>query len=446
MSETAALRPQPRILARAEHTISRAAMSPNALKVLYRLHGAGFVAYLVGGAVRDLLLGRTPKDFDVGTNARPQQVRQCFRNARVIGRRFRLVMVRFSSEVVEVATFRRSPEPPEIEEGETVDVLAPTPEADEYGTPEEDAWRRDFTVNGLFYDIADFSVIDHVGGLEDLQAGIIRTIGDARIRFAEDPVRMMRAVEYGARLGFRLDDALGEAIATMHPEIRRAAPARIAYELLESLNGGAALKIFRGLSASSLLGHIVPEAHEPAARRGDQAMLWSLLAAADERHRRGERLAEETLLALLFLPQFLAALKGAGERVQAGEIERIAKEQIDPVMLRLSLSHFRAHVLRAGFLLLTRLLAPPRSGKHVMRTVRHEAFETAWQVMGLLADVDASYRASVAAWERPVANARAGHLPAVEEVKARADDATRRRRRGRRGGRRRGRGRPAGGA
>ena len=158
-------------------------MSPNALKVLYRLHGAGFLAYLVGGAVRDLLLGRKPKDFDIGTNARPQQVRQCFRNARIIGRRFRLVMVRFASEIVEVATFRRSPDPPEIEEGETADVLAPTPDADEYGTPEEDAWRRDFTVNGLFYDIADFSVIDHVGGLADLDAGVIRTIGPPRLRF-----------------------------------------------------------------------------------------------------------------------------------------------------------------------------------------------------------------------------------------------------------------------
>ena len=446
MSETAGRQALPRVLARAEHTLSRAAMSPNALKVLYRLHGAGFVAYLVGGAVRDLLLGRKPKDFDIGTNARPQQVRQCFRNARVIGRRFRLVLVRFSSEVVEVATFRRSPEPPEIEEGETVDVLAPTPEADEYGTPEEDAWRRDFTVNGLFYNIADFSVIDHVGGIEDLEAGIIRTIGQPHLRFAEDPVRMMRAVEYGARLRFRLDEELEEAVSSMHPEIRRAAPARIAYELLESLKGGCALPVFRGLDRSSLLGHIVPEAHDAAAH-GDGALLWSLLAAADERHRRNEPLAEETLLGLLFLPRFLAALQAAGERAPAaGEIERLAKEQIEPAMLRLSLSHFRGHILRAGFLLLTRLLAPPRSGKQVMRTVRHEAFATAWQLMGLLAGVDGSFRAALASWEHPVANARAGQLPAVEEVKAHGEEASRRRRRGRRGGRRRGRRKEAGGA
>jgi poly(A) polymerase len=419
-------------------------MSPNALRVLYRLHGAGFLAFLVGGAVRDLLLGRRPKDFDIGTNARPQQVRQCFRNARVIGRRFRLVMVRFASEVVEVATFRRSPEPPEIEEGETADVLAPTPEADEYGTPEEDAWRRDFTVNGLFYNIADFSVIDHVGGLADLEAGVIRTIGPAPMRFTEDPVRMMRAVEYAARLGFRLDDELAEATASMHSEIRRAAPARIAYELLESLKGGSALRIFRGLEETSILGHIVPEAHAAAAG-GNGAVLWSLLAAADDRYRKDERLGEETLLALLFLPRFLGALQAAGERLPpAGDIERLAREQLEPAMLRLAISHYRGHLVRAGFLLLTRLMAPPRSGKHVLRTVRHEAFATALQVMRLLAEVDGSYRGALAAWEQPVAQALAGRAPALEAPKAGSEGEARNRRR-RRGGRRQNQPKAAGG-
>ncbi|MBZ5588659.1 MAG: polynucleotide adenylyltransferase PcnB [Acidobacteriia bacterium] len=444
MSEPEEKRGGPQVLARAEHTISRAAMSPNALKVLYRLHGAGFLAYLVGGAVRDLLLGRRPKDFDIGTNARPQQVRQLFRNARVIGRRFRLVMVRFASEVVEVATFRRSPEPPEIEEGETADVLAPTPDVDEYGTPEEDAWRRDFTVNALFYNIADFSVIDHVGGLADLDAGVIRTVGPPRLRFAEDPVRMMRAVEYAARLGFRLEDELADATASMHPEIRRAAPARIAYELLESLKGGSALRIFRGLEDASLLGHIVPEAHA-ATVSGNGAVLWSLLASADERYRKDERVGEETLLALLFLPQFLAALQKAGERLPpAGDIERLAREQLEPAMLRLAISHYRGHVVRSSLLLLTRMMAPAKSGKHVLRTVRHEAFSTAWQVMHLLAEVDGRYRSALAAWEHPVSQALAGRAPAVEATKLGREEAARGRRRGRRGGRRHNRPKPAG--
>ena len=441
MSEARAHPHEPRVLARAEHGISRAAMSPNALKVLYRLHGSGFVAYLVGGAVRDLLLGRTPKDFDIGSNARPQQVRQLFRNARVIGRRFRLVMVRFASEVVEVATFRRSPEPPEIEDGETADVLAPTPEVDEYGTPEEDAWRRDFTVNGLFYNIADFSVIDHVGGLTDLEAGVIRTIGQARQRLAEDPVRMMRAVEYAARLGFRLDDELAEATAALHGEIRRAAPPRIAYELLESLKGGSAMRIFRGLDEASLLAHIVPEASAAAAGDG---LLWRLLAAADARGGDG-KLGEEALLTLLFLPRFLAALPGAGGMLPPpGDVERLAKEQLEPAMVRLAVSHFRGHLVRAGLLLLTRLMAPPRSGKHVLRTVRHEAFPTAWQVAHVLAEVDPRHGATIAAWEAPVANALAGRAPALDEAKPDRAPGTRPRRRGRRGGRGRTRPKPAG--
>jgi poly(A) polymerase len=436
VSQQAELRRQPRTLARAEHSVSRASISPNAIKVLYRLHRAGFLAYLVGGAVRDLLLGRRPKDFDIGTNARPQQVRQLFRNARVIGRRFRLVMVRFADEVVEVATFRRSPEPPEIEDGETTDVLAPTPEADEFGTPEEDAWRRDFTVNGLFYNIADFSVIDHVGGLDDLRAGVIRTIGEPHLRFAEDPVRMMRAVEYGARLGFDLEGELSEVIAVMHPEIRRAAPARIAYELVESLKGGQALPIFRGLEESRLLEHTVEEAH--AAASHSDALLWRLLANADERVKGGERLAEDTLLGLLFLPSVLDALSGDGERAPApGDLERAVREVLDPVALRLAFSHYRSHLLRTSFLLLSRLLSPPRSAKFVLRTVKHEAFPVAWQLAHILGAAAQPYRILLGPWEQAVARIRAGLTPEVALPRAEAEKRGRRRRRRRGGSRRR---------
>jgi poly(A) polymerase len=434
VSEPAEFRPPGRVLARSEHSISRALFSPNALKVLYRLERAGFLAYLVGGAVRDLLLGRTPKDFDIGTNARPQQVRQLFRNSRVIGRRFRIVMVRFSDEIVEVATFRRSPEPPEIEDGETTDVLAPTPEAEEFGTPEEDASRRDFTVNALFYNIGDFSVIDYVGGLEDLRAGVIRTIGPSNQRFAEDPVRMMRAVEYGARLGFRLDPEVTEAIGVMHGEIRRAAPARIAYELMESLKGGQASPIFHGLEDSGLLAHTLPEAHGAAAM--PDALLWRLLARADERVGRGEGLAEESLLGVLFLPSVIEGLAGSREGPPApGEVERLVRERLDAAALRLALSHYRSHILRSSFLLLSRVLAPPRSAKVVLRTFRHEAFPVAWEMAHLLAAAADRYRPLLAPWEQAVARVQAGVTP-EEKPPVR-----RRRRRG--GARRRGR-RPEG--
>ena len=176
----------PRILPRPEHNVSRKDIDDDALKVLYRLKNAGFLGYLVGGGVRDLLLARKPKDFDISTDAHPPQVKKLFRNCFIIGRRFRLCHVRFGRKVIEVSTFRRQAEP---EEGETLIRRDNT-----FGTPEEDAFRRDFTVNALFYDVATFSIIDYVGGLEDVQQKVIRTIGDPVVRFREDPVRMLRAV------------------------------------------------------------------------------------------------------------------------------------------------------------------------------------------------------------------------------------------------------------
>src|SRR5512141_1491471 len=204
---------EPRIVSRAEHSLSRRDVDPDALKVLYRLRQFDYAAYLVGGSVRDLLLGRRPKDFDIGTSAHPYQIKKLFRNCWIIGRRFRLAHVRFGTKVIEVATFRR-----QVAEGEEVvqdGVPAPDPSDptgallihrdNTFGTPEEDAFRRDFTVNALFYDIASFAVIDYVGGLDDLRAGIIRCIGDPDVRFVEDPVRMMRAIAMAARLDFNID-------------------------------------------------------------------------------------------------------------------------------------------------------------------------------------------------------------------------------------------------
>lgn len=430
MTEHAVQRAGPRILTRQDHPISRSLISESALRVLYRLHRSGFTAYLVGGAVRDLLLGRTPKDFDVGTNARPQQIRRLFHNCRLIGRRFRLAHVRFGDEIVEVATFRRSPEAPELPEDAPGDVLAPVMEAEEYGTPEEDAWRRDFTINALFYNIADFTVIDYVGGIEDLQRRVVRSIGPPAQRFAEDPVRMMRAVEYAARLGFEIDPETLQALHDMPAEIRRAAPARIAYEVIESLHGAHAVEVLRGWEDHGLLPEILPEVSSAAAG-SNRMLLWDLLAHGAAAARAGTPLRDETLLGTLFLPGFLqAAWENGGIRRQG--LEETVRQVVDPPATRLALSNHRAHILRSAMFLLARLLAPPPSTKIVLRSIRQESFPVAMEIARLLCQVTGRHGEALAAWEEAQRRVEQGLPPLVSPAPAPPSGRRRRRRRRRR--------------
>ncbi|MFP3868045.1 MAG: hypothetical protein ACLFUU_07775 [Desulfobacteraceae bacterium] len=246
---------EPKIIPRPEHSISRAQIDLEALKVLYRLHHQGYQAYLVGGSVRDLLLGKKPKDFDVVTDAHPRILRRLFRNSRIIGRRFRLVQVFFrGGKVVEVSTFRQQ------SEFDSEEVLAPN---NTFGTPAEDARRRDLTINGLFYNIADFSVVDYVGGLEDLRQGRIRVIGCPELRLRRDPVRMVRVLRHAARTGFVIDAQVWAEIQAQRHLIRICAPARVRDELLKDLRGGWAQKYLELMINSGLLGAIFP-AWEPA--------------------------------------------------------------------------------------------------------------------------------------------------------------------------------------
>jgi poly(A) polymerase len=311
---------EPRIVPRAEHPISRRDIDPDALKVLYRLRQFNHAAYLVGGSVRDLLLGRRPKDFDVGTSAHPYQVKKLFRNCWIIGRRFRLAHVRFGPKVIEVATFRRQVEPGEEIVAEGVPVPAHDGEGGEadradtagshhlihrdntFGTPEEDAFRRDFTINALFYDIATFSVIDYVGGLEDLKAGVVRAIGDPEVRMREDPVRMMRAVALSARLNFTIDPPVLEAIRRHRLDLARSSPPRLLEEYYKILRAGSSEKTFRDLATLGLLEPISKELHHGAADP-----LWRSLAGLDLYRRRFEA-APDTLTNAILLGTLLVPL------------------------------------------------------------------------------------------------------------------------------------------
>ena len=277
----------PLVVPRESHTLSRKDVDPDALKVLYRLKDAGYLAYIVGGGVRDLLLGRRPKDFDIGTDAHPYQIKKLFRNCFIIGRRFRLAHIRFGTKVIEVATFRRHVSAEEVAEAEAAAVAAEGQphhgnhdhlihRDNTFGTAEEDAFRRDFTLNALFYDIATFAIIDYVGGLDDLRARVIRCIGEPGVRFREDPVRMQRAISFAARLDFTIDPPVVDAIARHRGEIAKAAPARLAEEYYKILRSGSAERTFRALHRVGLLQPISGVLH---AKAGDE--LWASLARLD---------------------------------------------------------------------------------------------------------------------------------------------------------------------
>jgi poly(A) polymerase len=310
----------PLIIPRPEHPISRKKIDEEALKVLYRLHRHGFLAYLVGGSVRDLLIGKVPKDFDVATNAHPHEINALFRNSRIIGRRFRLVHVFFKGrKIVEVSTFRSRSEFEEVEteNGQLV-------RTDSFGTPEEDALRRDLTVNGLFYNIADFSIIDYVGGMADLKRGIIRTIGDPNERFLQDPVRMIRVIRHASRTGFAIQEETYQAIFGHREEIRTCSPSRVRDEFLRDLKEGVARSFLDLMLRTGLLLSLFPELQRAFGDRNplrekNKQFLLSLFGLRDQLNQRGQAIPESILLALFLTPLLRAILP---EHPFLGEKER----------------------------------------------------------------------------------------------------------------------------
>ncbi len=397
---------QPRILDRSEHNISRQNIDPNTLKVLYRLNNSGKKAYLVGGAVRDLLLDRQPKDFDVGTDARPGEIRRLFRNSRIIGRRFRLAHVFFPDGIVEVATFRREPSPEE-QAGSQDDLLITSDNT--YGTPRQDAFRRDFTINGLFYNVADFSVIDYVGGIDDLDDGLIRVIGDPDVRFAEDPVRLLRAIEFAARLGFDLEAATAAGIQRSKEEIAKASPARLTEEVVQLLRCGHAGDALQLMMDFGLLEELLPEVYAMVA--ADERGLGSfnrIPVVFDELVEEGRELEDSGLLAALLLPTVLLRrydIEGVdGHPMSRAGLEAMVGEVVTPFAARFSLSRARSERVVGGLEVFLRMCEPEWTAESRRRFAVRRYFDDALFLFEILTRSTGEGHEILAAWQEAAAN------------------------------------------
>lgn len=429
----------PRIVARDAHGISRKDISPNALRVLYRLREGGFSGYLVGGAVRDLLIGGHPKDFDVATNATPEQVKALFRNCRLIGRRFRLAHVVYGREIIEVATFRSNED----------DGSGSREMGDEgrihrdnvYGTIEDDAVRRDFTANALYYAIEDFSVRDYVGGFEDVQARVLKLIGDPESRYREDPVRMLRAVRLAAKLDFSIDGPSAEPIPRLATLLSGAAPARLFDECLKLFMSGHAEKSFLGLERHGLLPALFPETAKALETNRSGALRATLLQAlrsTDARVAADQPVTPAFLFAALLWPAYcreLAVLQKSGVEAASAQqraADRVTLHQAERIALprRFSLPMQEIWLLQPRF--------TQRVRKRVFRLLAHPRFRAAFDFLELRVHGNPEIAADVEFWREAQSDpAHAAELLEAERAQEAGSEQgapPRRRRRRRRSG------------
>ncbi len=357
MTEETDSLPPPVIIPRGKHSISRKLIDSDALKVLYRLRRFGFVSYLVGGGVRDILLGKRPKDFDIATNARPSEIRKIFRNSRTIGRRFRLVQVFFrGGKIVEVATFRRQSEFDHRDIDDDDDDGDDTTRAqNSFGTPAEDAFRRDITINGLFYNVDDFTIVDYVGGLEDLKNGIVRSIGAPRVRFHEDPVRMIRVVRHAARTGFSIDPESYQAVLDMQGEITSCPQARVRDEFLRDLGSGSACPAMELMMKTGIIYSLYPEYQEclgdgecPEAAEYRGYML-RLMEVLDRAMTGPNPPGRATMLATFLLPMFGSLVDSTphppGIRLSTF-LNRLGMDRLKPLLMRWSFFKRDSEIVR----------------------------------------------------------------------------------------------------
>ncbi|QWP74802.1 polynucleotide adenylyltransferase PcnB [Lysobacter sp. K5869] len=410
-----------RVIPRDQHNVSRKDISPNALRVLYRLRDSGFGAYLVGGAVRDILVGGHPKDFDVATDATPEQVKGLFRNCRLIGRRFRLAHVVYGREIIEVATFRANSD--DGSGDRETDDGGRLLRDNVYGTIEDDAVRRDFTANALYYAVEDFSVRDYVGGFEDVQNRLMRLIGDPETRYREDPVRMLRAVRLAAKLGFEIERGTAEPIPHLAPLLAEAAPARLFEECLKLFLSGHAVESFLGLERYGLLPALLPES--AAALKSNRSgalrrMVLEGLKGTDARVAADEPVSPAFLFALLLWPAYCRDLMGLqAQGVHTAEAQRRAADRVTLHQLatialprRFSLPMQEIWLLQSRF--------QQRQRKRVFRLLSHPRFRAAFDFLTLRTAASDEHVGDVEFWRE--AQQHPNELLAQAEAQARSGE------------------------
>ncbi len=377
---------KPQIIPRPRHNVSQSDISENALKVLYRLKNAGYQAYLVGGGVRDILLGLKPKDFDIATDARPEQVRELFRNCRLIGRRFRLAHVHFGRDTIEVSTFRASHHDAVDGEGHEEDGRIIRDNV--YGKLDDDVWRRDFTINALYYNIGDYSIVDYVGGLEDIKNKQLRLIGIPEDRYCEDPVRMLRAIRFAIKLGFSIHPASEQPIRNLAPLLREIPEARLFEEFLKLFMSGQSEKTYQRLREYSLFAMLFPQT-EKFLNCGDE-FIHNLLSSAfkntDARLAEHKPVTPAFLLAiLLWIPVKDLANDYESNGLSKMDAIRLASDAVISHQIRsISMPRRFTHMARDMWLLQVHL--KNIRGKHPLKLLTHQRFRAAYDFLLLRAE------------------------------------------------------------
>ena len=423
---------EPRIIPRADHNVTRAEFSNSALKVLYRLNKAGYQAFLVGGCVRDAMLELHPKDFDVATDATPEEVKSLFSNCRLIGRRFRLAHVRFGREIIEVATFRAAAN--HDDDDHHRDDEGRILRDNVYGSIDEDVWRRDFTCNALYYNIADFSIWDYTGGFEHIQQKRIVLIGDPEDRMREDPVRMLRAIRFAAKLEFEIDDDVIKAIDHHSHLLTNVPAARLFDEFLKLFQAGNAERTFDLLHDHGLFREMFPATDEELANNPDfMRFTRAALQNTDRRVRQGKSVTPMFLLGVfLWWPiRTLAEIRRSEEKMSESQsLALAAYEIVSQQQRRISIPKRFTVPMREMLSLQPRFES--KRGKRAMKLLDHRRFRAAYDFMLLLADVGLANSETAEFWTRVQTQSGAERAQSFEVGQPRGSQSKRRPRRRRR--------------